>query len=186
MNHILPPADQVSMQEGRLVDLQRSIQVLDHGGPPLLGVVPPGSAKIRLIPPAGTMILDPQRGTRARRSAVRCGDPGTTRACTSTSRSWLTSLERRTLASSCETCIWHWRSSPHSCTHCCFMKYSDHYWRRALPQSPCCTFLGRDHPRRCLLGACARPTDRSAIAVLPQEAVARPRCGWFRAGLLLG
>jgi hypothetical protein len=56
MNHVLPPPSQVSMQGGRFVDMQRSIQVLDHGGPPLLGVNPPSGPKVRLIPPAGSAL----------------------------------------------------------------------------------------------------------------------------------
>jgi hypothetical protein len=56
LNRSLPAPEQVSVQGGRLVDMQRSILVLDHGGPPLLGVSPPNSPKIRLIPPAGASL----------------------------------------------------------------------------------------------------------------------------------
>jgi hypothetical protein len=56
MNHVLPPPSQVTKREGRFVDMQRSIQVLDHGGPPLLGVNPPSGPKRRLIPPAGSAL----------------------------------------------------------------------------------------------------------------------------------
>ncbi|GEM_PF-5425614 len=45
LGHSLPTPSQVSMQGGRLADMQRSIVVLDHGGPPLLGVLSQGTPK---------------------------------------------------------------------------------------------------------------------------------------------
>ena len=37
MNSLLPQASQISIQGDRLIQMEQSIEVLDHGGPPLLG-----------------------------------------------------------------------------------------------------------------------------------------------------